>query len=108
MRKIYKKMAFEDCGLGKALYLIGGKWKMIILFYILREDRNFNELQRLLEDVTPTTLNTNLKELISDDLIEKKIISQNPLRTIYTMTEKGRELENILIELRDFGKKQTL
>lgn len=105
MRKTYQQMAEEECGIANALYLVGGKWKMIILYYLLMKDHKFNELERLLEFATPTTLNNNLNELIEDGLVDKVILSENPIRSIYRLTSKGKQLESILLNLRSFGKK---
>ncbi|ARJ51283.1 winged helix-turn-helix transcriptional regulator [Staphylococcus lutrae] len=103
MRKTYQQMAEEECGIANALYLIGGKWKMIILYYLLIKDRKFNELERLLEYATPTTLNNNLNELIEDELIYKIVLSEKPVRSVYKIAPKGKMLETVLLNLREFG-----
>lgn len=106
MRKTYEILSNENCGIGHAMYMVGGKWKLIILYYLLLKERKFNELYSLLGQVTETTLNNNLKELIEDGLIEKLYLSNNPTRTIYKLTNKGNSLESILIDLRKFGQKE--
>lgn len=104
MRKTYQKLSDENCGIGHAMYLLGGKWKLIILYYLLVKERKFNELYQLLEYATETTLNNTLNELIEDGLIEKIYLSKEPLRTFYRLTSKGESLKFILLELRHFGK----
>ncbi|MEX5936801.1 winged helix-turn-helix transcriptional regulator [Mammaliicoccus sciuri] len=106
MRKTYKILSEEKCGIGHAMYMVGGKWKLIILYYLLLKERKFNELYSLLKSVTETTLNNNLKELIEDGLIEKVYLSNNPPRTIYKLTNKGHSLGTILINLRKFGQRE--
>lgn len=106
MKKTYQKLSDENCGIGHAMYLLGGKWKLIILYYLLVKERKFNELHRLLEYATETTLNSTLNELIEDELIEKIYLSYEPPRTIYRITSKGESLRNILLDLRQFGKEE--
>ena len=105
MRKTYEQMVKCQCDAANTLAIIGGKWKILILHHLLESDKGFNELNRLLRGITPHTLSKDLKELIEDDLISKKVVSSSPLKTSYGLTEKGKELETMLIEIKKFGHK---
>ncbi|MEX6015151.1 hypothetical protein [Mammaliicoccus sciuri] len=40
MRKTYKILSEEKCGIGHAMYMVGGKWKLIILYYLLLKEES--------------------------------------------------------------------
>lgn len=108
MRKTYEQMTECNCATANTLAIIGGKWKILILYYLLQKKRRFNELQRILKSITPHTLSKELKELEEDNLIHKEILQAIPPKTEYSLTEKGKELETILLEIHKFGKKHPL
>ena len=98
MRKQRHK-AYTDCPVEAALDIIGGKWKSIILFRLLEETRRFNELRRLMPNITQRTLTNQLRELESDGLINRKVYAQVPPKVEYSVNEFGRTLEPVLKEL---------
>ncbi|MGM0168489.1 hypothetical protein IGI39_004244 [Enterococcus sp. AZ135] len=108
MRKTYEQMIACNCDSSNTLAVIGGKWKLLILHHLLKGTKRFNELSRLLTPVTPHTLSKDLKELIEDGLVEKKVYDQIPPKTEYCLTDKGRELEIILLEIKKFGQKYPI
>lgn len=67
-----------DCNLGcpveAVLEVIGGKWKGVILYHLLSETMRFNQLRRLMPEVTQRTLTRQLRELKADNLISSKTI----------------------------------
>lgn len=95
---------FIPCALEQALDVIGGKWKGMILFHLLRETRRFNELRRLLPGVTQRMLTLQLRELEHHGLISRRIFPEVPPRVEYSLSPFGRSLEPIILSLRDWGK----
>lgn len=70
---------FENTGFGYTLELVGGKWKMPILYMLSHHGTvRFNHLQRLLGKITYRTLSLQLKELEADGLIVRKEYPQIP------------------------------
>ncbi|ALS00221.1 cinnamoyl ester hydrolase [Enterococcus silesiacus] len=108
MRKTYEQMTKCNCATANTLAIIGGKWKILILYYLLESNRRFNELQRLLDSITPHTLSKELKELQEDGLVNKQVLQAIPPKTDYSLTKKGQELETVLLEIRKFGQKYPL
>ncbi|MEG0256363.1 MAG: helix-turn-helix domain-containing protein [Vagococcus sp.] len=108
MRKTYEQMARCQCDTANTLAVIGGKWKILILFHLLEKDRRFNELTRLLSGITAHTLSKDLKELAEDELIEKVIFGTIPPKTLYKLSPKGRELEAVLLGIKQFGHKYPI
>lgn len=72
----------QDTPFGYTLSVIGGKWKMVII-YLLAENQpiRFNELKRQIGAITYKTLSSQLKELEADGLVKRKEYPQVPLRS---------------------------
>jgi DNA-binding HxlR family transcriptional regulator len=83
--------------------VIGGKWKGVILFYLLDGPRRFSDLKRRLPDVTQRMLTLQLRELEADGVIHREVYPQVPPKVEYSLTEFGASLEPILILMRDWG-----
>ncbi|GMA64424.1 helix-turn-helix transcriptional regulator [Alicyclobacillus fastidiosus] len=94
-----------NCEKELTLSVIGGKWKMIILWYIgLDSPQRFSKLRRLLPNVTPKMLTTQLRELEEDGIIYRKVYQQVPPKVEYTLTEHGKSLIPILELMYQWGK----
>jgi DNA-binding HxlR family transcriptional regulator len=94
----------EKCNVEKALDRIGGKWKSVILYYLLDGTLRFNEIRRLLPGVTQRMLTLQLRELEKDGLISRHVYPQIPPKVEYTLTERGKTLQPILLALSDWGR----
>lgn len=87
-----------------ALSLIGGKWKLNILFWLWRKDvMRYNELKRSLQGITHKMLSKQLKELEGDNLIIRHEYPQVPPRVEYNLSERGKSLMPIMHELCTWG-----
>ncbi len=94
----------SDTPFGYTLSLIGGKWKMIIL-YLLHHHKvvRYNELQRLIGKITYKTLSVQLKELEADGLIIRKEYPQIPPKVEYSLSEKGQSLMPVIDAMGTWG-----
>ena len=103
-------MRFEryDCSRGcpveATLERIGGKWKGVALYHLLEGTKRYNELKRDVGNVTQRMLTKQLRELESDGLIVRKVYPVVPPHVEYSLSDKGRTLEPILLALRDWGR----
>ncbi|MDF2543141.1 MAG: hypothetical protein K0S47_2859 [Herbinix sp.] len=83
-----------------ALSLIGGKWKMHILFWLWkRETMRYGELKKVLPGITHKMLSNQLKELENDNLLVRHEFPQVPPKVEYYLSERGRSLMPVLHEL---------
>jgi DNA-binding HxlR family transcriptional regulator len=93
------------CPVEAALDVIGNKWKGVILFHLLSGLKRFNELKRLIPDVSQRVLTLQLRELEKDNVINRKVYPQVPPKVEYSLSELGLSLEPILVALREWGEK---
>ncbi|WP_026656018.1 MULTISPECIES: winged helix-turn-helix transcriptional regulator [unclassified Butyrivibrio] len=97
-------IAGKGCGLKKVIDTVGGKWKIMILCVI---DKNevvrYGELSRSIHGITNTMLANSLKELEADGLVERKQYDEMPVRVEYSLTKKTKNLIPILLELKRWG-----
>ena len=88
----------EDVGFGYTLSLIGGKYKIILLYWLIdyKPIMRYGELKRCLGTISHKTLSRTLKELERDDLIVRKEYPQIPPKVEYSLSERGKTLIPIL------------
>lgn len=102
MSKIANKY---NCSLVLAHSLIGGKWKVRILWHIMHGDNRFSKLKKALPDITEKVLYTNLKELECSGIIYKEIkYEQKPIAVIYNIQKKYTQLETVIDSIDEFTK----
>lgn len=96
----------QDTPFGYTLSVIGGKWKLVII-YLLAENEpvRFNDLKRQIGAITYKILSSQLKELERDGMVERKEYPQIPPKVEYRLTEKAKTLLPILEGLCEWGAK---
>jgi DNA-binding HxlR family transcriptional regulator len=83
--------------------LVGGKWKLLILWYLKNDKLRFSELQRLLPDVTRKMLTQQLRALEKDLLVHRYVHPVVPPKVEYSLTKDGLALVPILKQMCDWG-----
>ncbi len=94
------------CEMEVTLKMIGGKCKPLILDCLIRKGtKRFSELMREVTQISQRTLTNQLRELEADGLIQRKVYAEVPPRVEYSITEKGKSLEEILELMCEWGEK---
>ena len=98
----------KNTGFGYTLSVIGGKYKMIILYW-LSENKvmRFNELNRCIGTISFKTLSVMLKELEKDGLIIRKEFPQIPPKVEYSLSERGSSLIPLLDMMCEWGEQNN-
>ena len=96
------------CPVEATLELIGGKWKGIILYYLLNGRLRFSELKRQVGDVTQRMLTKQLRELEASGLVSRIVYAEVPPRVEYELTKQGRTLKPIINALKKWGETHAL
>lgn len=86
-----------------ALDIIGGKWKMPILWRLKERSWRYGELKKNIGKITHKMLAEQLKELERDGLISRKVYPEVPPKVEYSITEKGQTVIPIIDSLREWG-----
>jgi DNA-binding HxlR family transcriptional regulator len=81
-----------SCGLDATLRLISGKWKPLIIYFLLQGPNRYGELKRAVRGVSDKMLIQQLKELEADDVVKRTDYKEVPPRVDYTLTPLGRSL----------------
>lgn len=92
------------CALDITMHYIGGKWKTVVLWYLIKGPKRFSELKRQIPDITEKMLSLQLKELEADGIISRKIYPEVPPRVEYAFTEEGKTLIPALEEIAAWGR----
>jgi DNA-binding HxlR family transcriptional regulator len=83
--------------------LIGGKWKLEILWLLNQRLHRFNELRRAIPDVTQHMLTVQLRELEADGLVRRTVFPEVPPRVEYEITDASRRLKPVFNAIRAWG-----
>ena len=101
-----EKGNIQETPFGYTLSVIGGKWKMLIL-YLLAESQpvRFNDMKRQIGAITFKTLSSQLKDLEADGMVIRKEYPQIPPKVEYSLTQKADTLLPIMEQLCEWGEK---
>lgn len=101
MKKIYH-IAVEA-----TLDVIGGKWKPIILCHLGGNVMRTSELCRAIPNISQRVLTRQLRELEQDNIVNRKVYNQIPPKVEYSLTDEGRSLRNILVNMSNWGNERV-
>ena len=94
----------EGCSVEAALSVIGGKWKGTILYRLHTDGTlRFNQIRRILPDVSQRTLTAQLRALEADGIILRTVYPEVPPRVEYRLTDYGKTLAPVLTALKEWG-----
>lgn len=102
--KALYKNRLDSCPLTFALNLIGGKWRLPIIWALSKNGTmRYNELKRSIDGITNMMLTQSLKELELHGIINRKQFMEIPPRVEYSLTDNGKNLIPVLKALADWG-----
>lgn len=94
------------CEMEITLHAIGGKWKPLILYFLIEEGtKRFGEIKSFINHTSHKTLTNQLKELEEDELVIRTAYPTVPPKVEYSITEKGKSLYPILEAMCEWGEK---
>ncbi|WUO26508.1 helix-turn-helix transcriptional regulator [Streptomyces sp. NBC_00287] len=96
------------CGVDAAMDVIGGKWKVLILWALAVRPHRFGELRRELHGVTEKVLAAHLRELEADGIVHREEYDEVPPHVEYSLTPKGVTLNAALEPLGVWGQRNVL
>ena len=91
------------CPIRTTLELVGGKWKLLILFQLFKGPLRLNELKKSIPDISEKMLIQELKTLVDSELVSRKNFGEVPPRVEYALTEKGKAAMPLIEAMREFA-----
>lgn len=91
------------CGLEAVLNLVGGKWKLLVLFHLSKQPRRFSELRRLVGEVSEKVLSQQLKEMMRDGLVRRIDFQKVPPHVEYELEAFGIDMGRALQPVCEWG-----
>jgi DNA-binding HxlR family transcriptional regulator len=99
-----QKHRVHSCAVEVTIGVIGGKWKSVILYHLIKgRVIRFGEFRRLLPKVTAQMLTAQLRELEADGVIHRKIFTQVPPKVEYSLTPFAESLAPIIRAMANWG-----
>lgn len=93
------------CSIELTLLIIGGKWKPIILWHLGKDGTlRFNQLKRIMPNITQKMLTQQLRELERDGVVHREVYPEVPPRVEYSLTDLGRTVLPVLASLSGWGR----
>jgi len=92
-----------SCGLDATLRVIAGKWKPLIIYFLIQGPNRYGELKRAVRGVSDKMLIQQLKELEADGIVTRNDYREVPPRVDYTLTPLGHSLAEALTPLCNWG-----
>lgn len=94
------KESVSGCPLEDAMRLLGGRWRIVLVYYLLEGPKRFSELRRLMPRISQRMLTLDLRALEEAGLVQRTVYPEVPVRVEYALTEEGKALRE-LVEVLD-------
>lgn len=94
---------YDKCPFVTTQRVLQGKWAIVILYHLNSGTKRFNELEKLLPEVTRAVLTKQLRQLEADKLIERKVYAEVPPRVEYYLSVMGNKFKPVLETIEVFG-----
>lgn len=94
----------EGCPLTAALAAIGGKWKLIIIYWLAESPKHFAALRKTMPSISQKVLTQQLRELINDGLVNREPKGAVPAPVEYSLSDYGRSVLPLVEDVRVWGR----
>src|SRR6187431_2701605 len=94
----------DGCPLTAALAAIGGKWKLIIVYFLAESPKHFAALRKAMPGISQKVLTQQLRELMSDGLVNREAKGAVPAPVVYSLSDYGRSVLPLVEDVRQWGR----
>jgi DNA-binding HxlR family transcriptional regulator len=92
------------CPLTAALAAVGGKWKLVIVYWLAQSPRHFAALRQVLPGISQKVLTEQLRELVYDGIVARRPTGEAPAPVEYSLTTYGKTVLPLVEEVRAWGR----
>jgi len=89
----------------RTIKIIGGRWKVFVLYHLFEGPRRLSELRRAIPDVSQKVLVQQLREMEEHGIVHREIFAEVPPRVVYSVTQLGLSLRSIVSSLCEWGRR---
>ena len=93
----------DPCGIARALDLVGERWALLVVRELMLGPKRFTDLRAGLPQLSPDVLAQRLRELEQAGIVSRRKLAPPAGARVYELTERGRELEAVVIQLGRWG-----
>jgi DNA-binding HxlR family transcriptional regulator len=93
----------SGCSVEEAMHLLGGRWRLLLVSYLVDGPKRFNELRRDVPGISQRMLTLDLRALEEAGLVLRTVYPTVPVKVEYALTEDGKRLKNVVSVIQEFG-----
>jgi len=97
------KVSVSGCSVEEAMRLLGGRWRLLIVSYLVDGPKRFNELRRDIPGISQRSLTLDLRALEESGLVKRTVWPSPPVRVDYELTLDGERLKPVVNVMKKFG-----
>ena len=97
------KKSATGCSVEESMRLLGGRWRLLLVSYLLDGPKRFNDLRRVVPGISQRMLTLDLRALEAAGLIQRTVFPEVPVKVEYQLTADGQRLRPVVEVMRDFG-----
>ena len=93
----------SGCSVEEAMTVLGGRWRMLIISFLIEHPMRFNELRRAIPNISQRMLTLELRFLEEEGFINREVFAEVPVKVEYSLTEDGKKLNGLVETLKEVG-----
>ncbi|QND48176.1 helix-turn-helix transcriptional regulator [Rhizobium lusitanum] len=93
----------SGCSVEEAMHLLGGRWRLLLVSYLVDGPKRFNELRRDVPGISQRMLTLDLRALEEAGLVLRTVYPTVPVKVEYALTEDGKRLKYVVAVIQEFG-----
>jgi DNA-binding HxlR family transcriptional regulator len=93
----------SGCAVEEAMRLLGGRWRIVLLSYLMAGPKRFSEIRRAVPNISQRMLTLDLRALEEAGLLTRTIYAEVPVKVEYQLTDEGLNLKELVEMLRAIG-----
>jgi len=97
------KNNISGCSVEEAMTVLGGRWRMLIISFLIERPMRFNELRRAIPNISQRMLTLELRFLEEEGFINREVFAEVPVKVEYSLTEDGKKLNGLVEVLKEVG-----